>query len=245
MSLLSTIEENGPIARRILRGILKGMRDIRTYSRTGAFWHAGGSERNARILAHELGIIGEVDADSHEFLMVADTSFSTESAQTAVQAGPKLSDKYDDVRLAARRIHDIQMGTLAHRRSALVIFYVVIRNYGGLYQPPRDRRTTAIWRNIPWRCMCVRDPVWRFRDPSRGEQHLGGCTRRAGTGGSCGEAEIGYTCDTDPDDYSAREDAWLGHFYRIGASFRLDTDQPLMCKGRLPRRPSVKYIGTS
>ena len=74
--------------------------------------HVGSSEENSPIRAHERGLLWGIDDEAHELLRVADTPFPTEALGRVAKAGPNLVGKYEDVRMAARRIREIHMGTL-------------------------------------------------------------------------------------------------------------------------------------
>ena len=69
------------------------------------------ADANFPILDPEWGITGDADGDGHEFLKEADTPCSIDDVRRVVRAGSKLVSKYGDVRLVARHIHEIHMGT--------------------------------------------------------------------------------------------------------------------------------------
>ena len=79
----------------------------------GLDWHRGSGEDNFPILNEEWRIMGESDQYARDFLEVSDSTFSVDAVKAVVEAGNKIAGNYADIRLAARQVQEIHIGSIA------------------------------------------------------------------------------------------------------------------------------------
>ena len=84
----------------------------------GMGWHLVGDGDRLPPRDTDWRIKGVVDNDAYNFIEMADVPFSVEAARQAVKAGTQLVAKYDDVRLASRRVQEIHMRPMASQAQS-------------------------------------------------------------------------------------------------------------------------------